>query len=388
MPYVFGVAGVREHDLTGVESGWGSDCSNFLIHAWRRNGMPLAWGDPGRLRAQLATKVVNATLADAPDVSAREIEQGIAIDFGRHVAAVWEDRQPVGKLGGNDLVVHHLGGTPEIVELAYLTKTRPVFSLRVPRPPSAECLVRIAGDVVMAGDEREAIPGFERQHADLFIANLEGVPSQQPPGQAPRYDFRFPKERLAWLRERGMDAVSLANNHAGDAGRDGLLEGIQALRVSGIAVFGAGKNAREACQPWRVEHRGVRIAVFGVCLVESLAATDDRPGVARLPEHAGLLEAEIHHAKAAGESVIIMMHGGDEYHQRVNEDHRRWARWLVSRGANLIAGAHPHVIQRTECHGGAVIAHSLGNAVYPKSLKGADSGVIRTFRLAADGTVE
>jgi hypothetical protein len=388
MPYVFGIAGVAEHDLTGVETGWGSDCSNFLIHAWRRNGKPLAWGDPGRLRAQLAALAENITLADAPHLNAVEIEQGIAIDFGRHVAAVWEDREPVGKLGGNDLVVHHLGGIPEIADLAYLTETRPVFSLRVPRPPAATCHLRIAGDVVMAGAERDGLPGFEKQDADLFIANLEGIPSQRNPVQAPRYDFRFPKERLAWLHERGLDAVSLANNHAGDAGREGLLEGMQALRESGIAVFGAGKDAVEACQPWRTERRGVRIAVFGVCLVESLAATAEHPGVARLPGHAGLLAAEIRRAKAAGENVIIMMHGGDEYHPRVNDDQRRWARWLTSRGANLIAGAHPHVIQRSEFHGGAVIAHSLGNALYPESLKGADSGEIRDFRLAADGTVE
>jgi hypothetical protein len=384
MPYVFGIAGMAEHDLTGVETGWGSDCANFLIHAWRRNGKPLAWGDPGRLRAQLATKVEHITLADAPDINAGEIGQGIAIDFGQHVAAVWEDREPVGILGGNDLVVHHLGGFPEIVELAHLTKTRPVFSLRVPRPPSAECIVRIAGDVVMAGDGREALPGFEKQDADCFIANLEGVPSQRPPGKVPRYDFRFPEERLAWLRERGLDAVSLANNHAGDAGRDGLMEGMQALRENGIAVFGAGKNAMEACQPWRSERRGVRLAVFGVCLVESLAATDDEPGVAHLPTHAGLLAAEIRKAKAAGEKVIIMMHGGDEYHPHVNDGQRMWSRWLARHGANVIAGAHPHVVQRTECHGGTVIVHSLGNAVYPESLKGADSGEIRNFRLAVE----
>ena len=56
MPYVFGIAGVAEGDLSGVETGWGSDCANLLIHAWRRNGIPLNWGDPGRLREQLATK--------------------------------------------------------------------------------------------------------------------------------------------------------------------------------------------------------------------------------------------------------------------------------------------------------------------------------------------
>lgn len=383
MPYVFGIAGAEADDLTGVETGWGSDCSNFLIHAWRRNGLQLAWGDPGRLRAQLATKGENLDLEDKPAISPGEIERGIAIDFGRHVAAVWEDREPMGTLGGSDLVVHHLGGFPDIIDFATLAKDRPVFALRVPRAPEAQMVVRIAGDVVMAGDDRLADPGFGKRDADVFLANLEGVPSLKTPEHKPHYDFRFPVERLAWLKERGIDAVSLANNHAGDAGRDGLLDGLAALQRAGIGVCGAGGNASEACRPWRIERDGVKLAVFGICIVDSLAATGDQPGVASLPKHADVLETQIRKAAGTGEKVVILLHGGDEYRDRVNDDQRKWSRWLARRGASVIAGAHPHVVQRTERHGGAVITHSLGNAVYPADLKGADSGKIRDFRIPA-----
>ncbi len=56
----------------------------------------------------------------------------------------------------------------------------------------------------------------------------------------------------------------------------------------------------------------------------------------------------------------------------------------LARGSKLIVGAHPHVVQREERHGGAVIVHSLGNAVCPMALKGAASGAVRSFRLAAE----
>jgi poly-gamma-glutamate synthesis protein (capsule biosynthesis protein) len=181
---------------------------------------------------------------------------------------------------------------------------------------------------------------------------------------------------LAWLKEKGIDAVSLANNHAGDAGRAGLTEALKALEGAGIAVVGAGRNDAEACRPWR---KGTAFAVFGVCLVESLTATVDQAGVAKLPEHALMLEAELLKARAAGETIIVMVHGGDEYQRAVNEEQRTWARWLARRGADLIVGSHPHVIQRTERHAGAVIAHSLGNAVYPKSLGNAHSGEVMIF---------
>jgi hypothetical protein len=377
MPYVFGIAGVAEGDLSGVETGWGSDCANLLIHAWRRNGIPLNWGDPGRLREQLATKSEQVRLADGVKISAGELETGIAIDFGQHVAALWEDREPRGVLGGNDLALHHLGGLPEILPLSELAATRPVFTLRVPRPATG-CRVAFAGDVVLAGEDRVSIDGFERGMADLFLVNLEGVPSLLDPANATRFDFRFPPERLGWLKERGVDAVSLANNHAVDAGQAGLLEGMAALKKAGIPCFGAGPDVAAACRPWRVERKGVKLAVFGVhCSTSFRVGQEGGPGVvARLPDHAATLERELATARSKGERILVMSHGGEEYDPKVSAAQRHWARWLVARGASVVAGAHPHVIQRSEFHGGARILHSLGNAVYPKALKGADSGKV------------
>jgi hypothetical protein len=381
MPYAFGIAGVADAGLTGVESGWGSDCSNFLIHAWRRNGIAMPWGDPGRLRSNLSTLAEHLTPTDRPAILTDDVRRGIVIDFGQHVAALWEDREPVGTLDGNDLLAHHLGGFPEIVTLSELAKNRPAFALRTPRMPGAAVDVRIAGDVVMAGEERVSMPEFERRGADLFLANLEGVPSLKAPEHAPRHDFRFPPERLAWLREKGVDAVSLANNHAGDAGRDGLLEAMEALRSHKIGFCGAGRNSAEACRPWKTDSGGVRIAVFGISLVDALAATDDQPGVAQLPGHQGLLERELRDSINRGEKVFVLLHAGDEYRTPVNDSQRRWARWLAQLGVSVIAGSHPHVVQREETFAGARIHHSLGNAVYPKSLKGTDSGAVVTFRI-------
>lgn len=343
---------------------------------------PLTWGDPGRLRAQLTTKAENVSLADKPGITRAEIERGIIIDFGKHVAAVWEDREPLGVLNGNDLAVHHLGGLPEIISLSQLSEPRPVFSLRVPVSPQA-CRMAFAGDVVLAGDDRKAIDGFGKGTADFFVANLEGIPSLHEPDTKPRYDFGFPPERLAWLKAQGVDAVSLANNHAADAGQKGIVEGMLALEAEGISFFGAGKNEEEACRAWRVTRGDVRVAVFGVSYFSADAAGPNHPGMASLPLHQDILERGIREARAAGEQIIVMVHGGDEYDTRVNDEQRRWAAWLSARGVSFIVGAHPHVIQRKEIHGGTVILHSLGNAVYPASLKGRDSGEIQVLEVGA-----
>jgi poly-gamma-glutamate capsule biosynthesis protein CapA/YwtB (metallophosphatase superfamily) len=313
-------------------------------------------------------------------LTADEIARGVAIDFGSHVAAVWEDREPLGVLDGNDLVMHHLGGFPEIVSLATLAKTRPVFSVRVPEP-QVSCRMKFAGDVVLADDDKGVIDGFEKGDSDGFFVNLEGIPSMRKMKMKPRYDFRFPPERLAWLKSCGVDAVSLANNHAADAGAAGIVDGMAALEKAGIAYFGAGKNEVDACRPLRIERKGVRMAIFGISCFEMGTAATNHSGVAVLPQHRGILAQEFQEARDRGESIVVMMHWGNEYDVNVDDEQRRWTRWLVSRGATTIVGSHPHVIQRDEMQGGAEICYSLGNAVYPRSLKGADSGAVCELRI-------
>ncbi|GAA5483277.1 CapA family protein [Haloferula sargassicola] len=371
MPYVFGIAEVKEGGRSGVESGWGADCSNVLIAAWRRCGETLTWGDPEALRRQMVP-VSGA-------VDEEDLARGVMIDFGSHVAALMEDREPVGTVGPGDRVFHQLGGTAEIVDLAELQQGRPDFRLWT-LPERKTVAVRVAGDVVPVG-EFAAIDGFEKGPARLFLANLEGVPTDLPAVGDGRYDFRFPLVRLAWLREWGIDAVSLANNHAGDAGREGLIDALANLERAGIGVFGAGRDEGEACRPWRREG----IACFGVSIVTAMEAGKASPGVASLPRHAGRLEREMAEARERGETIVVLLHGGDEYVAEVNEEQRHWSRWLVARGARLVAGAGPHVVQREERFAGAVVAHSLGNAVFPKGLKGMDSGRVGEWKVVSRG---
>lgn len=379
LPYVFGIARLASGYLTGADTGWGADCSNLLVHAWRRNGIPIRWGDPKQLAQQLAPLARDVRAEDSTSIRKEDVERGIAIVFGNHVAALWEDREPIGKLTEADLVLHHLGGMPEVLELGGLTASTPVFSVFTPFVDSDPCLIKIAGDVVLAGDDSITIDNFDKDEAHLFLANLEGVPSMAEPERPGVYDFRFAAEKLSMLREQGIDAVSLANNHAGDAGRNGLIEAIQTIRKYGIQVTGAGANADAACRPWRVSRHGMDFAIFGISIVDCMAATEILPGVAKLPEHQSILTRQLRSARARGERCIVLLHGGDEYRKAVNDDQRKWSAWLASQGAEIIAGCHSHVLQRTEFHAGATIAHSLGSAVYPKALKGADSGEVRTF---------
>ena len=73
--------------------------------------------------------------------------------------------------------------------------------------------------------------GGEAQARRLVLANLES-PLTALPQLGQGYDLRAPPEAVAALTAGGFDAVSLANNHALDAGPAGLDETASALRAA------------------------------------------------------------------------------------------------------------------------------------------------------------
>src|SRR5205823_5471212 len=88
--------------------------------------------------------------------------------------------------------------------------------------------------------------------ADTFVLNLEccisdrGTPHPDP--NKPFF-FRAPPIAAQRLAELGVDAVTLANNHALDYGADALLDTISHLEATGVAAVGAGATEEEARAP-------------------------------------------------------------------------------------------------------------------------------------------
>ncbi len=381
MPYLFGAGLLRDRHPEAFEAG--NDCANFLVAAWHRVGRALPWGSPRQLRRHLQVVEREVGTGDGVPISDDWIEDGLVVDFGEHLGAVWEDRAPVGRLTGADLVAHHLGTFPELATLASLAEGRPDFQL-LRYPSVIACRVRIGGDVVLARDGGEL--ALEDEKADLVMVNLEGIPSEPRIGPRTRFDFRFPAERIDWLVRNGIDGVSLANNHAGDAGWEALGPGIASLREAGLGVFGAGSSLEGALAPWIRSTGGREFAFFGVSCVSSLQAGGGRAGVLSLPENASRLERAIKDQKEAKRTVIVLAHWGREHTEEISEDQRKWAHWLVAVGADVVAGSGPHVRQPLDFIRGRPIAFSLGNAV-PARLEGRGNGSWLEVCFDANGSV-
>jgi len=207
---------------------------------------------------------------------------------------------------------------------------------------------------------------------DILVGNLEGtVSGRGSPNPRKRYHFRMPPGTGRALAAAGIDLLLLANNHVFDYGLDAFEDTLAELDESGLGHVGAGPDAAAAVAPRRVSlpgGGGLLFIGFASCPPERLGFTtgeaqagDGRPGI-NTDEAATV--AAISAAARAGETVVVLAHGGEEYvaapPSYLRERYRRFAR----SGAALVLGSHSHVLHGAEAEGSALIAYSLGNFLF------------------------
>lgn len=187
--------------------------------------------------------------------------------------------------------------------------------------------------------------------ADLFVLNLECCLSERGepfPDPHKPFFFRAPSAAAQRLAELGVDAVTLANNHALDYGADALLDTLDSLEAAGIAAVGAGVDERSARAPVRLTCGGLRVRLIGFSdHPSSYAASPERPGVAYADLHHGLPDWAFAAVRSASDSELVLVtpHWGPNMVPEPVAHVRRSADRLLEAGADLIAGHSAHVFQ-------------------------------------------
>lgn len=370
-PYAFG-CGIIADD--GPDTLVAADCANFLIAALRRDGWRLPWGNPKQFSGHLEeTGLCRDFAGDKPlPVRAEDVESGLFIHLGSHVAAVWQDRPPLGQLDPGDLVVHHLEGLPEIIPLSRLMRGRDGFHLMRMKPQPAAARIVIGGDVMLGRRVAERIGAggnpFDGiaptlRGADLAIVNLECVASPLgEPVAGRQFHFRAHPRAPGLLAAAGVDVVSLANNHTGDFGPEASRDAATRLRAAGLRCAGS--------EPVRIEVNGRRLAIF---------ACESDADEALLAQIRAVREA----------TVIVMPHWGTEHDLAPDDDQRTLADKLIQAGADIIAGSGPHTRQPLVFQNGAPVSYSLGNLVFdgPGPKPEWSRGALLEVTIASDGRI-
>lgn len=203
------------------------------------------------------------------------------------------------------------------------------------------------------------------KEADIMCLNNEFTYSTGgTPLKGKAYTFRAHPSRVEILKEKGVDIVSLANNHAYDYGPQSLIDTMATLKEAGISYVGAGHNIDEAMEPAYFEVDGKTIAYVAASRAEknkmTPQATMDSPGILRCYDTELFVET-IKEAKINADYVIAYVHWGTEYSYELEEVQLSTGREYLDAGADIIIGAHPHILQGIEYYNGKPIVYSLGN---------------------------
>lgn len=225
------------------------------------------------------------------------------------------------------------------------------------------------------------------QSADLAIGNLElTMPGELPYQGYPL--FRCPEELSAALRVAGFDLLMTANNHCNDSAAPGVLNTIEVLNETGFYHTGTfqSREEKEAYYPLIVYKKGFKLAFLNY--------TYDTNGIpTRVPSMVNEIDsvAISEDMRTAREmqpdAIIVMMHWGSEYHLTENKAQEKLTRQLLSEGADLIVGAHPHVVQpakwlkNTTTGKPALVAYSLGNFISGQMKPHTDGGILLEVEL-------
>ncbi len=209
-------------------------------------------------------------------------------------------------------------------------------------------------------------------NGDINILNQETLLASPTfePSNYPR--FSSPIEVGNMMIEMGFNVFTLANNHMLDKGTRGIdasLSYWDGKRADGILTAGSFRNQEELEEIRSITKKGVSVGF--------VSATEHTNGMS-LPQNSvyrilytadeETLERQIRATAEACDIVVVAVHWGVENSQIVSEQQTALAKKLVSWGADLIIGTHPHVLQKIEYLDKpdgeqAVVAYSLGNFI-------------------------
>jgi Bacterial capsule synthesis protein PGA_cap len=219
--------------------------------------------------------------------------------------------------------------------------------------------------------------------SDLAIANLEtplvyALPERSPIVSPAR--FGAAAEQAVPLASAGFHAASLANNHAYDLRRAGLVQTPQILAELGIVALGAAHEDPPAVRVQTLERNGWRIGVLAVATRRNGPKPQGLPSIPLVPtlELPAQLRPLVKEARASHDLLVVLVHWGEEYRATPTRAQRWAAHALVDAGVDLVVGHHPHVLQGIERYGNGVVAYSLGNFLFDqREILTRQTGVLR-----------
>jgi hypothetical protein len=257
--------------------------------------------------------------------------------------------------------------------------------------PAATSTVSSASQIVFTGDvmlsrlTQQAIARtgedpwaklgpFLRQRP-VVIGNLEGsvgAPEQCNAEAAEKnLCFAVPEKSLDLARQAGFTALGTANNHSGDLGEAGRAQTEKALPDHGLLQLDL------AHSPAFFQVAGKTVAVVALNRIPARDGQQDHVNDVEVRQ-----KLQVAHALANW--TVVFLHWGNEMADWATPLQYAEARELHRLGADVVIGAHPHVVQPPECVDGTPVFFSLGNHLFDQKYAQTKEGMLATCSVQGD----
>lgn len=231
-------------------------------------------------------------------------------------------------------------------------------------------VVALGGDVSLARgiEARARKSGWPRvlapmrralKGADARIVNLESAVGRCLPGHTVAHPRLCGQAQgLAALVDSGITAVTVANNHAFDAGWSAFEHAVDTLRRGRVAVLGASaiRSGRPAAEP--------------LGPIQAIAANLSRPAqppgrdiALPAPDAVAALVAQARREDPL-RPVLVILHGGREFGDEPSGLERGYADAAVEAGAAAVVFHGAHVVHPLELVHGVPVHFGLGNLLF------------------------
>lgn len=228
------------------------------------------------------------------------------------------------------------------------------------------CLTKMNRPIVATQEPEKLFNGLHKilVNSDFNIANFEApIPEEshlpiKKIGPALRND----KNLVEILKKSNFQALGLANNHILDYGQAAVVSTINNLNDENIESFGAGLNKIEAKKPLFIEVGNRTIGLMAYAEHEFNLAGENSAGANWFDSSESYDDIKL--AKGKCDYLIVLFHGGVEYHAYPSPLLQQKCRKMVDVGADLVSCQHSHCIGSMENYNAGTVVYGQGNAVF------------------------
>ncbi|MCX7821040.1 MAG: CapA family protein [Brevinematales bacterium] len=189
--------------------------------------------------------------------------------------------------------------------------------------------------------------------------------------------YNNPPEFITAAIAAGFD-LFFHTNHLLDRGLKGLIRTIEFFKTNGSVYLGTYLSEEESKKIYYFEKNGIKIAILSYLYGANAKVKTEKWMI----NYIDPLKISNDIAKAKTEKadfVIVGLHWGNEYERFPSKEQKSLAKYIISSGADMILGSHPHVIQPAELIDGKFVIYSFGNFLSSQRKRYTDAGLIAKF---------